>query len=109
MLDRDSVLERLNWCHAHQWLRDCELECLSHVLEPRHLFAESLQLEQTLHAHVKAPDADRLPEQLFLQAGATIHYRKEGFIKFQFPEGFNLIFSSIAISQDDLRDGTAAP
>jgi hypothetical protein len=108
MIDRDQVLDRLNWCRENHWFADCEYERLSHVLHPDHVFAESLQAAQSIHAHLKVRDADALPEQNFFDQGAWIHYRKPGFVKFCFPAGINMIFSSIPISQDDLRDGTAS-
>jgi hypothetical protein len=109
MIDRDTVLNRLEWFHQGKWLRDCELERMTRVLDPQFVFARSLEVADSLHAHVKVHNADDLPEQLFFDEGATIHYRKSGFVKFQFPGGVNFIFSSIPISQDDLRDGTASP
>lgn len=109
MIDRDRALERLQWCHQNNWLASCEVERLASTLRSDFIFGESLQVAETIHAHIKVKDADALPEGLFFAEGATIHYRKPGFVKYQFGEGINLIFSSIPISQDDLRDGTVAP
>ncbi len=109
MIERDVVLERLNWCNENHWLQDCELQRLCSILDPAFAFAESLQLADSIHAHIKVRDADALDEDKFFAQGATIHYRKEGFVKYLFPGGINLIFSSIPISQDELRDASHAP
>ena len=109
MIDHDKALERLEWCRSHALLANCEVERLTNALRPNFVFGETLQVAESVHAHIKTRDADAISENLFASEGATIHYRKPGFVKFQFGEGINLIFSSIAISQDDLRDGTIAP
>lgn len=109
MIDKEQVLRRLNWCRENHWLASCEFDRICEVLHPHFVFAETMEAAETVHAHLKVCDADALPEQIFLDEGATIHYRKPGFTKFQFPGGINLIFSSIPISQDDLRNGSSAP
>lgn len=67
-------------------------------------FAEQLGRAESIHVHVKVDDTRALPRDEFREAGGRLDHEKEGFAKFQFPEGVNLIFSSIAVSQDELAD-----
>jgi hypothetical protein len=66
-----------------------------------------LQLAETLHLHIKVDDTERLPRESMEAAGARLDHGREGFVKFRFPGGLNVILSHIAISADDLRESPA--
>jgi hypothetical protein len=64
-------------------------------------FAASIDAAETLHVHIKVDDTAALPEGEFLDAGAVLDHRKDGYVKFRFPDGLNAIFSHIRIAQEE--------
>ena len=64
-------------------------------------FAPAIDLAETLHVHVKVDDTAALPAGEFLDAGAVLDHRREGYVKFRFPDGINAIFSHIRIAQEE--------
>jgi len=67
-------------------------------------FSDSVACCESLHIHVKVDDAADLPTKTLEAAGSQLDYAKEGFVKYLFPGGLNLIFSSIVIAQDELAE-----
>lgn len=68
-------------------------------------FADAVDGAETLHLHVKVDDVGALPIGAFLDAGARLDHRRDGYLKFCFPDGINAIFSHIRIAQEEaLRD-----
>src|SRR6056297_2975469 len=72
-------------------------------------FAEAMSVSDSLHIHIKVDDTGELSGQTnvaarLMAAGCTLDYSKEGFDKYCFPGGVNLIFSSIVVSQDELAE-----
>jgi hypothetical protein len=60
-----------------------------------------------MHAHVKVDAVGDLPYSQLEALGGRVENAKDGYIKYAFASGMNLIFSSIPVSQDDLRDRSA--
>lgn len=56
---------------------------------------------QTLHLHIKVNDTNRLPVAVFAEAGGVLDHARDGYVKYRFPGGINMIFSHIAVSVDD--------
>lgn len=77
--------------------------CLD-LFEQQFAFADTLAACDSLHIHIKVDDTRTLPRESFLQAGCQLDYSKEGFDKYLFPAGVNLIFSSIVVSQEELAE-----
>ena len=73
-----------------EWLLDCDGP-----------FAPAVDAAETLHVHVKVADTAALPVGAFLDAGAQLDHRKDGYVKFRFPDGINAIFSHIRIAQEE--------
>ena len=57
-----------------------------------------------MHIHIKVEDTETLPFDEFVQHGGTRASGRVGYGKYYFPDGLNLIFSTIPIAQDDLRE-----
>lgn len=67
-------------------------------------FADAMGRCESLHIHVKVDDTNDLPADHFIQFGCKLDYAKTGFVKYLFPGGVNLIFSSIVVAQDELAE-----
>jgi hypothetical protein len=65
-------------------------------------FYQALGIADSLHVHIKVKAVDELPQQPILALGAHPENEKDGYVKYSFPCGLNMIFSSINVSQDDL-------
>lgn len=107
MLSRDQVQETL--AHA-QSLGLLEHDAADDVLasfDTASPFRAALDLADCMHVHIKVDDTASLPRAALLAAGAVVDHEKDGYIKFACPSGMNLIFSSISVAQDDLREDPA--
>lgn len=102
MLTSESALETLKPFLGWGFLTESEESAIRDVLDPGFSFAAAVALAETLHVHVKVDDVDALPRSAISGAGGEVEYEKEGFIKFSFEGGTNVIFSSIPVSQDEL-------
>jgi hypothetical protein len=65
------------------------------------VFKDQLAVAESIHLHIKVPDADQLPHENIMRKGANPQNAKEGYIKYAFPGGYNFIFSSIPVSQEE--------
>lgn len=81
------------------------------MFEPTFPFAEVLGAASSVHCHVKVDDVDLLPHDRILARGTHAESCTKGYVKYPFPGGINMIFSSIPISEDDMLTGLppAAP
>lgn len=75
---------------------------------PAYPLASAIAVADSMHVHVKVDDVAALPDGPLRAAGGAVENQKEGYIKYAFPSGMNLIFSSIAASEDDLRETAAS-
>jgi len=71
-------------------------------------FAAQMQFADSVHLHMKVPDTARLPRDAILNAGGKPESEQDGYVKFAFPAGVNMIFSSIPVAEDDRLSGAAA-
>lgn len=87
----------------------CEQKRCLDLFDLQGPFAEAMGVSESLHIHIKVDDTKELGGQAnvvdrLMAAGCTLDYSKEGFEKYCFPGGVNLIFSSIVVSQDELAE-----
>lgn len=94
----------LQLAKEHGLLKSNEVDFILGLFDPSFAFAESARLANTFHAHIRVDRTLDLPRAAFVEAGAVIENEKDGYVKYAFPGGTNLIFSSINVSQDDLRE-----
>lgn len=80
----------------------CEQDRCLELLNPAHEFSKAISHCESLHIHIKVNDTEALPKDELVAAGCVLDYEKTGFVKYLFPGGMNLIFSSIDIAEDDL-------
>lgn len=81
-----------------------EANDLEGLFDGEHPLSNAVALADSLHAHVKVDDVVHLPHDALRTAGAKVDNHKDGYIKYSFGSGLNLIFSSIDVSEDDLRE-----
>ena len=79
-----------------------EIDEVLSIFDPDFPFAPTVSAADCVHVHIKVDDTARLPHQEILAMGTKSENEKEGYIKYPFTGGINMIFSSINVSQDEL-------
>jgi diadenosine tetraphosphatase ApaH/serine/threonine PP2A family protein phosphatase len=75
-------------------------EALS-LLDPAWPFFGAVRLADSVHLHVKVDDVATLPHAAIQGLGTRPENERAGYVKYSFPGGINLIFSSIPIAEED--------
>jgi diadenosine tetraphosphatase ApaH/serine/threonine PP2A family protein phosphatase len=78
-----------------------ESDEVMHLLGPDCPFFAATRLASTVHLHVKVADVAALPHAAIERLGTQAENAREGYVKFPFEGGLNLIFSSIPIAEED--------
>ena len=67
-------------------------------------FAETIRFADSVHLHVEVDRVDDLPDEEIQRSGVTSVSRYSGpdMVKYSYPGGIGVIFSSFTIAQDDL-------
>ena len=65
------------------------------------VFSKQLAVADSIHLHIKVADVDELPHTYSRRKGGEPQNAKEGYIKYAFADGYNFIFSSIPVSQEE--------
>ena len=100
MIDKTQALTTLAKFRDAGLLSEAEIKEVDTAFLSCFAFADAMQLADSLHVNVKVDDIGMVPPEIV--ADAQIENAKDGYIKYAFPSGMNVIFSSIDISQDDL-------
>ncbi len=100
MIDKTQALTTLAKFRDAGLLSEAEIKEVDTAFLSCFAFADAMQLADSLHVNVKVDDIGMVPPEIV--ADAQIENAKDGYIKYAFPSGMNVIFSSINISQDDL-------
>lgn len=102
MPSADAAVRLMEQVEAWGLANACERAAAARMFETQFEFAEQMQQAESIHIHLKVDDTNALPREAILAAGGEVDHEKEGYVKFRFAGGVNLIFSSIAVSQDEL-------
>lgn len=105
-LDPDAWRVTLRHFRELGLVADPEIEETMSLLDPAFPFFAALRVADSLHLHVKVDDVDELPTAKILALGTQPENARPGYIKFPFPGGINLIFSSIPIAEEDQLEDT---
>jgi hypothetical protein len=74
-------------------------------LTPDFPFFAAVRLASTIHVHVKVDDVKSLPHEKIRQIGGREENVRDGYVKYAFDGGINMIFSSIDVADEDtLKD-----
>lgn len=104
MQKTSSLVSTLAWFRGIRLLTEEESRIVESLFEPCFEFAGAVRLAESIHIHLKVEDTEALPFDDFATHGGTRANGKAGYGKYYFPDGLNLIFSTIPIAQDDLRE-----
>jgi diadenosine tetraphosphatase ApaH/serine/threonine PP2A family protein phosphatase len=78
------------------------------LLDPAFPFFVAARAADSIHLHVKVDDTRELPHGAIVALGARAENQREGYVKFSFAGGVNVIFSSIPIAEEDALAATPA-
>ncbi len=104
-LDPAAISETLDFFSGLGLLTAAETGEVLAMLAPDFAFAEAIRNAESVHVHVKVHDTEALPHAQIVAGGSHPENTTEGFVKYPFTTGVNLIFSSIPISEDDMLTG----
>jgi alkylhydroperoxidase/carboxymuconolactone decarboxylase family protein len=65
-------------------------------------FVDVLRAAESIHVHGRVDDVSAMPHARILEGGGVVENQRDGYVKYAFPGGTNMIYSSIDIAQDDL-------
>ncbi len=108
-LDEGAFAQTLERFQGWGLVTAAEIEEVMALFDPRFPYADALRAASSVHCHVKVDDVARLPRDEILAAGTHAESEAKGYVKYPFPGGINMIFSSIPISEDDMLTGEPAP
>jgi hypothetical protein len=100
-LDRDRFEELLFAYRELALLSPGECAEILSLFDPRHPLAEVLAAADSVHAHVRVEDTDKLPRVRVTALGGVTENEQPGYVKFAHAGGLNTIFSSIDIAEED--------
>lgn len=107
-IDPSAIAETLQFFAGLDLLTTAEVDEVTAMLAPQFPMAEAIRAAETVHVHVKVHDTEQLPHEQIVAAGSRPESTTEGFVKYPFASGVNLIFSSIPIAEDDMLSGEPA-
>lgn len=91
----------------------CDLQLLTtderrqvlRLLDDDFAFPDAVAASDSVHLHVKVDDVGTLPRPGITDLGVAPQNEAPGYVKYSFPGGINMIFSSIPVAADDLIEG----
>lgn len=108
-LDAAAFARTLEFCQDLGLVSAAETAEVLSLFAPEFAFAEAVRAAESVHVHVKVDDTHTLPHQEIRAQGAAPESETDGYVKYPFPGGINMIFSSIDIAEDDLLPGEPQP
>ncbi len=82
-----------------------EIDNVMEIFAPTFPWAASLAVADSVHVHLRVDDVTRLPHDRILGLGTRPENQKDGYVKFPFSGGINVIISSIDVAEDDWIPG----
>jgi Carboxymuconolactone decarboxylase family len=107
-LVRDAFVSTLARFHDLGLLSSAETDEVLALFDPDFPYADAVAAAASIHVHVKVDDVDALPHDEIRAHGVTATSCTHGYVKYPFPCGINMIFSSIDIAEDDMLDEPVA-
>jgi len=107
VIERDAAFQTLEAIRELGLLSQPEVAEVKSLFQSCFSFADAVQLADSIHVNIKVDDVSHVPSNVIDAGQARRENEKEGYVKYAFRSGLNLILSSIAISQDDLREAKA--
>ena len=88
-----------SFLEKQQLLDKEELQAVHDVAAENFPFAEQVAAAATVHFHIHVNNIEELPHELLQSHTGKIVNKAEGYIKYEFDDGINFIFSHIPVAQ----------
>jgi len=72
------------------------------LFDPAFPFADAMRSADSIHVHGRVDDVSAMPHDRIRSLEGQIENQRDGYIKYAFEGGINMIFSAIDVAQDDL-------
>jgi alkylhydroperoxidase/carboxymuconolactone decarboxylase family protein len=110
-LDRNKFAHVLGSFHELGLVTPNEVKEVLSLFDDSFPWRASLQAADSVHVHLRVDDVSRLPHDKIRAMGSAPENQKDGYIKYPFAGGINVIISSIDIAEDDWipNSGRARP
>jgi|GEM_PF-748243 len=109
LLDADAFARTLASFRGLGLISQAESDEVLALLDPAFPYFAAARLADSVHVHIKVADVDRLPHDAIVALGTRAENARHGYVKYPFPGGINLIFSSIDVAEEDLLPSTTPP
>jgi alkylhydroperoxidase/carboxymuconolactone decarboxylase family protein len=108
-LDQGRFKSVLNAFRELGVIKPKEIDEVLAIFAPAFPWAAALALADSVHVHVRVDDVSRLPHDKIRALGTQPENQKDGYVKYPFAGGINMIISSIDIAEDDWIPGDGLP
>ncbi len=108
-LDGEAWKRTLADFRALGLVTDSEIEEALALLDPAFPFFAAMRMADSVHLHVKVEAVEDLPHERIEALGTRPENERPGYIKYPFPGGINLIFSSIPVAEEDQLGSAPRP
>src|SRR5262245_29193480 len=102
MIDSSQIEKVLSVFRESKLISSDEVDAVISISDPSFPFAEALRHADTVHIHGRVDDVSAMPHEIIKSFGGEVENQRDGYIKYVFAGGINMIYSSIDVSQDDL-------
>ncbi|HEY4243276.1 MAG TPA: arsenosugar biosynthesis-associated peroxidase-like protein [Kofleriaceae bacterium] len=86
-------------------IQAAEIDEVMALFSPSFPWAASMGAADSVHVHLRVDDVARLPHDRIVAMGTHAENAKDGYIKYPFAGGINVILSSIDVAEDDWIPG----
>lgn len=108
-LDAEKFDHAMNAFKDLGLLTQQETQQVAGLLHDDFPYSSIIDKADSVHLHVKVDDVAELPSEKIQALGVEPVNAADGYVKYPFPGGINLIFSSIPIAEDDNIEGLETP
>jgi len=100
-IQKGSVAQTLSVFRGLDLLTVAEAQSVLWLFSADFPFRQQLQSAESIHLHIKVGDTATLPHTMIRSQGGAPQSEQNGYIKYAFDTGINLIFSSIPVAEED--------
>ncbi|HEY5937698.1 MAG TPA: arsenosugar biosynthesis-associated peroxidase-like protein [Kofleriaceae bacterium] len=104
-LDRKRFIDVLGKFRELGIIKSTEIDEVLAIFEPAFPWTAALAQADSVHVHLRVDDVSRLPHDQIRALGTAPEQQKDGYVKYPFTGGLNVIMSSIDIAEDDWIPG----
>src|SRR5262245_2898354 len=110
MIDPQATGKVLRAFQELRLISEAEVDEVLSIFDDRFAFASAWRQAYTINVHGRVDDVAAMPHEQIRAAGGMVENQRDGYIKYAFAGGTNMIYSSIPIAQDDLlKAGSKQP